>query len=156
MIFREMVSGNFEIEEEKEAVYRKLVNAELMEELKGRIIKKLMVEKKYRDRTYTARELANELDTNSRYLTAVIRVHFHTNYTTLVNKFRVEEAMSILSDKRYDNLNIEDVSDMVGFAHRQSFHTAFTKLVGVTPKAYRMQMKSQINSNQKKSKKKYT
>jgi AraC-like DNA-binding protein len=61
------------------------------------------------------------------------------NYTSFVNKFRIEEAMTILVDRRYQNLRIEEVSDMVGFANRQSFYASFFKLMNMTPRDYRLQ-----------------
>ena len=48
------------------------------------------------------------------------------NYTSFVNKFRIEEAMALLVDKRYQELNMEDISDMVGFSNRQSFYASST------------------------------
>ncbi|MBR1932598.1 MAG: helix-turn-helix domain-containing protein [Prevotella sp.] len=134
----------FEIEEEKEASYRKLVNAELMEQLKEQILHELIVRKRYRDSNYTARDLARDLKTNTRYISAAVRVHFHSNYTSLINKYRVEEAMSALTDSRYAHLNVEEIGEMVGFAHRQSFHTAFLKFAGITPKAFRMQFEQRM------------
>lgn len=134
-----MAISTFEIQEEKEASYRNLVRPKLMEELKESILELLVVKKKYHDASYTARTMAKELNTNVRYVSAVIRVQFHTNYSSLVNKYRVEEAMALLTDQRYADLNVEDIGDMVGFAHRQTFYTAFGKLVGMTPMAYRKQ-----------------
>ena len=61
------------------------------------------------------------------------------NYTSFVNKYRIDEAMSILVDKRYQDLRMEEVSDMVGFANRQSFYASFYRIVGITPREYRMQ-----------------
>jgi AraC-like DNA-binding protein len=140
------ITANFEIEEQKEASYRKLVNPQLMEQLKEKILHELLVRKKYRDHGYTARDLAHDLETNTRYISAAVRVHFHTNYSTLVNKYRVEEAMSALTDSRYAHLSVEEIGDMVGFEHRQSFHTAFAKYAGITPKAYRKQFEQQLAS----------
>jgi AraC-like DNA-binding protein len=34
---------------------------------------------------------------------------------------------------------MEEVSDMVGFANRQSFYASFYRVVGVTPRDYRLQ-----------------
>jgi AraC-like DNA-binding protein len=61
------------------------------------------------------------------------------NYTSFVNKYRIDEAMSILVDKRYQDLRMEEVSDMVGFANRQSFYASFYRVVGITPREYRLQ-----------------
>jgi AraC-like DNA-binding protein len=60
------------------------------------------------------------------------------NYTSFVNKFRIEEAMTIMVDKRYQELTMEEVSDMVGFANRQSFYASFYKFMNMTPREYRM------------------
>ena len=62
------ITANFEIEEQKEASYRKLVNPQLMELLKEKILHELLVRKKYRDHGYTARNLAHDLETNTRYI----------------------------------------------------------------------------------------
>jgi AraC-like DNA-binding protein len=47
--------------------------------------------------------------------------------------------MTILVDKRYQDLRMEEVSDMVGFANRQSFYASFYRVVGITPREYRLQ-----------------
>ena len=137
------MSTNIEIQKEKEAVYRKLVRPKMMDELKEKIFERLVVKKKYRDPSYSATRLASDLETNIRYVSAVIRVMFHTNYTTFVNKYRIEEAIALLTDERYADLNVEDIGYMVGFPHRQSFHAAFVKFTGLTPKSYRMQGEQQ-------------
>jgi len=138
-----MITNRFEIDGKKEANYRRLVRPQLMDQLRDQVQTRLVHEKKYRDPEYTARQLAIDLDTNVRYISAVIRVHHHTNYSSFVNRLRVEEAMMLLSDPRYSELNVEYIGKMVGFAHRQSFHSAFLKFVGITPHAYRSQYESQ-------------
>jgi AraC-like DNA-binding protein len=145
-----MPQFSFEIDEKKEAVYRKLVNPQLMDKLKEKILQELVVKKRYKDGSLTARQLAEDIGTNSRYLSAVVRVRFHTSYSSLVNKYRIEEAMSMLTDSRYAHLTVEEVGEMVGFLHRQSFHTAFTKFAGTTPKAYRTQYEQQLKLFDKK------
>jgi AraC-like DNA-binding protein len=108
------------------------------------------MQKKYKDKNYSAKKLAEDLGTNTRYISAVVNVRFHMNYTSFVNKYRIEEAMSILVDKRYKDLRIEEVSDMVGFANRQSFYASFYKLIGITPKEYKMQHMSKTQKGKKK------
>lgn len=122
----------------KEATYRTMVNPQLMDDLKDKILQIIVMQKKYRDKEYSAKQLAEDLGTNTRYISAVVNVQFHMNYTSFVNKFRIEEAMTLMVDKRYQNLTIEEVSDMVGFSNRQSFYASFYKFTKMTPRAYRI------------------
>lgn len=145
-----MAKYNITEPKEKEAVYRTLVNPKLMDELKEKILALIVMQKKYKDKDYSAKRLAEDLGTNTRYISAVVNVRFHMNYTSFVNKYRIEEAMSILVDKRYKDLRIEEVSDMVGFANRQSFYASFYKLTGITPKEYRIQHSRSVLADKKK------
>ncbi len=133
-----MAKYNITERKEKEAAYRSLVSPKLMDEMKEKILNIIVMEKKYKDKEYSAKKLAEDLGTNTRYISAVVNVRFHMNYTSFVNKFRIEEAMTILVDKRYQNLKMEEVSDMVGFSNRQSFYASFYKLLRMTPREYRL------------------
>ena len=138
---------------EKKAQYRTLVSPRLMDELKDKILNIVVMEKKYKDKNYSAKRLAEDLGTNTRYISAVVNVCFHMNYTSFVNKFRIEEAMTILVDRRYQDMTVEQVSDMVGFANRQSFYAAFYKLMQMTPREYRMQHLTPYSSEKVKRRK---
>ena len=104
-----------ENKQQRPAAYRTTVSPEVMDELQRKVIQKIVVEKCYRDKNYSARQLAQDLGTNTRYISAVVNNRFHKNYTELVNGYRVEEAMSLMVDRRYQKTNIEDISAMVGF-----------------------------------------
>lgn len=145
-----MAKYNITEKKEKEAVYRSLVSPALMDELKEKILNVIVMQKKYKDRNFSAKRLAEELGTNTRYVSAVVNVKFHMNYTSFVNKYRIEEAMSILVDKRYQDLRIEEVSDMVGFSNRQSFYASFYRLTGITPREYRLQHSAVLAKSKKK------
>lgn len=126
----------------KEAAYRGMIRAELADELYDKIMNILIVEKKYKDPNYSARDLAKELNTNTRYLSAVINSRFGMNYSCLVNEYRIKEALHLLVDKRYADKNVEEISAMVGFSNRQSFYAAFYKNTGETPNGYRKRKRS--------------
>lgn len=121
----------------KEAAYRSLIRAELADELYDKILNIIVVQKKYKDPDYSAKELAKELNTNTRYLSAVINSRFGMNYSCLLNEYRVKDAAHFLTDRRYEDKNVEEISAMVGFANRQSFYAAFYKNMGETPNSYR-------------------
>ena len=126
--------------EKKEAAYCSLVNEERRATLKSEIVTMLKRKKKYKDKSYSARQLAKDLETNTRYISAVINVCFGMNYTSLVNKYRIEEAVQVMKDRRYDSFSMEDISDWVGFSNRQSFYAAFFKYMGMPPKQYKQEV----------------
>lgn len=132
-----MTKYNITDKKKKIAAYRGRINPELMDELKEQIFDLILIQKKYKDKNFSARKLAEILGTNTRYISAVISIRFHTNYKSFINKFRIEEAMTILADKRYKDLSMQDISDMVGFANRQSFYASFYKINQMTPKEYK-------------------
>lgn len=133
-----MAKYNITHKKEKEASYRSLVSPKLMDELEQKINDIIIIKKKYKEKSYSAKQLADDLNTNTRYISAVVNVRFHMNYTSYVNKYRIQEAMSLLVDRRYQELNMEDISDMVGFSNRQSFYASFYKINGITPRDYRI------------------
>lgn len=121
----------------KDAAYRNMIRAELADELYDKILHIIVVQKKYKDVNFSAKDLAKELKTNTRYLSAVINSRFDMNYSCLLNEYRIKDALHLLIDKRYLDKNVEEISAMVGFANRQSFYAAFYKNVGETPNSYR-------------------
>ena len=123
-----MAKYNITEKREKDAAYRALVRPGLMDELKEKILDIILIQKKYKDKDYSAKKLADDLGTNTRYI---------------VTKYRIEEAMTLLADKRYRELNMEDISDMVGFSNRQSFYASFYKLNGCTPRDYKLRYQQQ-------------
>ena len=138
-IMAESTSNPYNIREkqEKNAAYRSLIRAELADELYDKILNIIIIGKRYRDKDFSAKELAVELGTNTRYISAVINSRFNTNFSCLVNEFRIKEAMYRMTDKRYHDMTIEEIGLSVGFANRQSFYASFYRVMGETPNGYR-------------------
>lgn len=133
-----MTKYNITLKKNKDAAYRNLVNPELMDRLESQILDIIVKQKKYLDKNYSAKQLAADLGTNSRYISAVINVRFKMNYTSFVNKQRIKDAMVLLAGKENKNLNMEEISDMVGFANRQSFYASFYRINQITPREYKL------------------
>ena len=128
---------NIKEKEENNAPYRSLIRAELADELYDKILNIILIEKRYRDKDFSAKELAKELNTNTRYISAVINSRFNTNFSCLINEYRIKEAMHRMTDKRYADMTIEEIGKMVGFANRQSFYASFYRMMKETPNDYR-------------------
>ena len=124
----------------KDADYRGLIRAELADELYDGILTIIVAQKKYRDPDYSAKRLAEDLNTNPRYLSAVINSRFGMNYSSLVNEFRIRDAVNMFTDKRYMDLTMDEIGRKVGFANRQSFYAAFFKEKGEAPHQYKKRL----------------
>ena len=121
----------------KDAAYRTMIRAELAEELYQKIVEIVVLQKKYKDPNFSSKDLAKQLKTNTRYLSAVVNSRFGMNFSCLLNEYRIKDALRLLGDKKNKDKNVEEISAMVGFANRQSFYAAFYRIVGETPHGYR-------------------
>ncbi len=128
---------NIKEKHEKDAQYRSLIRAELADELYDKILNIIVVEKRYKDPDFSAKEFAKELNTNTRYVSAVVNSRFNMNFSCLINEYRIKEALYRMRDKRYADMTIEEISRDVGFANRQSFYASFYRIMGETPNNYR-------------------
>lgn len=123
-----------------------------MDELEGKTNNIIILQKKYKDKDYSTKKLVEDIGTSIQIISAVVNTHM--NYNCFVNQYRIREAMTMLTDKRYLDLNIEDISDAVGFSNRQSFYIAFYRFYGMTPRDYKLQYLSAHPSLAKKESKK--
>lgn len=128
---------NIKEKKERNAAYRSLIRAELADELYNKILNIVVIEKRYRDKDLTTKELAKELGTNTRYISAVVNSRFNTNFSCFINEYRIKEAMYRLRDKRYANMSIEEIGLSVGFSNRQSFYSSFYRIMKQTPNKFR-------------------
>ena len=133
----------------KDAAYRTMIRADLANELYQKIVEIVIVKKKYKDPNFSSKDLAKLLNTNTRYLSAVVNSRFGMNYSCLLNDYRIKDALRLLADKKQNDKNVEEISAMVGFANRQSFYAAFYKNMGETPNSYR---KRNLEKSEKKDK----
>ncbi len=139
-----MTKYNLTEKKSKSPLYRSLLCNELIEELYEKIMAKFVVEKKYRDPRYSASQMADELGTNTRYISAVINMRYQDNYSQMVNEFRIREAMYLLKNYHSRKMTMEEIALNVGFANRQSFYSAFYKRTGITPREYKLQNQMEL------------
>ena len=138
---------NLREKKEKVAAYRSMIRPDLADELYQKIVEIVVVKKKYKDPNFSSKDLAKMLQTNTRYLSAVVNSRFGMNFSCLLNEYRIKDALRLLGDKKNMKLNVEEISTMVGFANRQSFYAAFYRIIGETPNAYR---KATLEAKRKK------
>lgn len=129
---------------QEEKAYSKRINRKTLEQIRKGIHNYIVVGRRYRDGRYSAKRLAEDIKTNTRYLSAALRLHYGCNYAELVNQLRIKEAKEMLSDPD-STMTMEDISVSTGFCNRQSFYTAFNKYAGMKPTEYRKMVLDRIN-----------
>ena len=105
--------------------------------LKKVIIREFEQEDIYLDQELTIYKLSQKLEVNSKYISQIINQEFGVNFVSFVNKYRIERAKELLSNKELSKLTIEGIGMEAGFKSKSSFNNAFKKLEGTTPSNYR-------------------
>lgn len=144
-----MVKYNISINNSKNAAYRSLVSKKRVRELRDQIYDIICKQKKYKDKDYSAKQLAIDLNTNTRYISAVVSMCFGMNYTSFVNNCRIKYAKTLLANKKFAKVRMDEISDMAGFSNRQSFYASFYKFTGITPRQYKVVGEEAVKVKQK-------
>lgn len=102
----------------------------------------LMKDKRiYADRNITREKIAEILDTNRTYITKIVHAHTGMNLAAYINKYRIEEAARILSDRNDMRSNKEIASDL-GFSSVSNFYKLFGAMMGMSPAQYKKEKES--------------
>lgn len=90
------------------------------------------------DPDFNLNKLAKLVNSNSKYVSAIINDTFHKNFKTLLNESRVREVCRRLSDdENYSQLTIAAIANTVGYNSMNNFITVFKRITGMTPSKYR-------------------
>jgi len=86
--------------------------------------------------------LSLSIEISENHISETLSQYLQSNFFHFVNGFRIEEAKKRLHDP---NKLVTSIAFEVGFNSKSTFNTAFKKVVGTTPSAYRNQI--QLNNN---------
>ncbi len=119
-------------------INRKSTDEEKEIQLYNELTNWLINEKQFIRKELTSEIVARELGTNREYLSRALstqQVHFNE----LINKFRIEEAVKIFSNKcdSRNKYNINVIAADVGFKSMSVFIEAFRKQTGMNPAQFR-------------------
>lgn len=138
--YKEQVSLNRQIRELKDRNPDKYNKSSMSETMGSDLWKRLSGtmenDKVYRDSTLTIDKLASMLSTNRSYLSRVINEYAGTNFNQYLNKFRIEEAISLMTESK-GNCLLKSMAFDLGFKSTSGFNKAFLKETGMTPSVFR-------------------
>lgn len=102
-----------------------------------RTLERIMREEKiYKDNSISKDKVAELLGTNRTYLSRIINEQAQLSFTHYVNRFRIEEAIRLLSDPA-NNTPLKAISADLGFNSISTFYNLFQSAVAMTPSQYR-------------------
>ncbi len=100
-------------------------------------IKMVLQEKQlFKNPDLTLFDLAHELSVSSSVLSHTINHEMETNFSNLVNSYRIAEAKRLMSDTEHKNLSLETIGKLSGFSNRITFYRVFKKIEGISPSGY--------------------
>ncbi|MBE0640178.1 MAG: helix-turn-helix transcriptional regulator [Bacteroidales bacterium] len=110
----------------------------------GEIIRKIethfLQDKPYLDQRFAISDLSRKTGIGKNKLTLVINEVMGKNFYSLINDYRVREAMDMMKANG-KNYTIDAVADMSGFQSRSSFYACFKKYTGQTPREFMANLK---------------
>jgi AraC-like DNA-binding protein len=125
-----------EVDSEIDNSQSKYHNSNLSDNVKIKIIEdleKYMTMKPYNYSNLTIDDVAESLQTNTKYLSQIINETYQKNFYNYINMFRVNDSKEMLISPEFSNYSTEGIAKSVGFNSKSSFYTAFKKYTGLTP-----------------------
>lgn len=81
--------------------------------------------------------LANELNVNTKYLSAVIKKHKNFNFNQYINHLRINYIVDHLkNDPQYRKYKINHLAEITGYSSHSAFSLEFKKIIGMHPSAF--------------------
>jgi len=102
-----------------------------------KLIEYIKKDKPYADNELKLQDIASYLGLPPYQLSQVINTELKTNFYSLINKYRIEEAKRLLIDPNKQHLNILEIAFETGFNSKSAFNTAFKKNSTMTPSQYK-------------------
>jgi AraC-like DNA-binding protein len=118
---------------------KKYEKSSLTSEIQENTLPKLQVlmesEKPFLDSSFSLPILAKSLAVSPHHLSQILNESLGQSFFDMVAQYRIKEAQKLLLEN--PNYKIEEIAEQVGYNSKSAFNTAFKKIVGVAPSAYR-------------------
>ncbi|GAP42742.1 protein containing helix-turn-helix domain [Lentimicrobium saccharophilum] len=100
----------------------------------------------YTNPKLTLKQLASDLDTNTRYLSMVINEFEGCNFNQMLNRYRVNKVIQLLVDNQAESYSYLGLAQKAGFHSKSVFISAFKAQTGSTPTEFAGSMKKLIQN----------
>jgi len=132
------IRNNTLFTKEQKKKYQNLnLSAQALIDYKRRIIKILEDEKLYLNPSLSLEQFAEKSGVPNYVLSYVISEQMKTNFNSLINHYRINEAKRLLVDPTKNHLSIAGIAYECGFNTISSFNSAFKKICTMTPSEFK-------------------
>lgn len=91
----------------------------------------------YLDKNISASSLATILDTNTKYLSLILKNHRNMDFNNYIGKLRIQYIMKkMIHQPEYKNYKISYLAEECGFSTHSKFTAVFKKNTGITPSVF--------------------
>ena len=111
-----------------------LLNDDKMQLIASKLERAMNKDKLFLQDNLSLNKLSESISETENHISETLSQCLHTNFFQFVNGFRIEEAKRAL---RESDKQITSIAFDVGFNSKSTFNTAFKKIVGYSPSAYR-------------------
>lgn len=126
--------GRIPKEEQPQKYSTSALSESMGDELFARLEKTMREERIYCDSGLSIQKLAELMGTNRTYMSQLINQHTGMNFNAYINKYRIEEAIRLISDT---DRPLKTIAYDLGFSSLSTFYTYFKKEIGLPPSQYR-------------------
>jgi AraC-like DNA-binding protein len=139
--FDKLIRQNQQIEEiiKKDKIIPKVTssNTEISPEIVSDILQKLINferQKLYLNPLITLQSLAQNFNSNSKYLSSIINNNINKSFTHYINDLRIDNIVNELkNNKKLRKYTVNSIAEEAGFNTGESFSKAFSKRTGIKP-----------------------
>jgi AraC-like DNA-binding protein len=137
-IFQHSIFSNTESAEFSETVVLEINKTRTVDEqLKKNLLDYMVKQKPYCEPELTLTSLAKQLNMGRNQLSETINASMGCNFYDFVNRYRVEEVKTMLTQPSGKNFTLLAIAFDAGFPSKSTFNTIFKKFTGLTPSEYR-------------------
>ena len=111
------------------------LTSEIQENTLPKLQELMESEKPFLDSSFSLPILAKSLAVSPHHLSQILNESLGQSFFDMVAQYRIKEAQKLLLEN--PNYKVEEIAEQVGYNSKSAFNTAFKKIVGVAPSAYR-------------------
>jgi len=129
-----VLSPNEKAQEQNPPVRNAILSEAKMKEVAEKLISAMDDKALFKLDDLSLNTLSMEVSVSENHISETLSQYLHTNFFQFVNGYRIEEAKNLLSST---DMSVSTIVYEVGFKSKSTFNSAFKKIVGATPTAFK-------------------